>query len=71
MNFDIVDCVFDEGGGQTTVEKREMIRKSGMVVMSDAMERGWRRATATAFRPWTWVSVLLKVLYVVGCTFAV
>jgi hypothetical protein len=40
MYFDIVDCVFDAGGGQTTVEKSEMMRKSGMVVMSDAMERG-------------------------------
>jgi len=40
MYFDIVDCVFDEGGGQTTVENSEIIRKSGMVVMRDAMERG-------------------------------
>lgn len=40
MYFDIVDCVFEEGGGQTTVEKREIMRKSGMVVMRDAMDRG-------------------------------
>jgi hypothetical protein len=32
MYFDIVDCVFDAGGGQTTVENSEM--------MSDAMESG-------------------------------
>jgi hypothetical protein len=40
MYFDIVDCVFDDGGGQTTVENSEMIRKSGMVVIKDAMESG-------------------------------
>ena len=40
MYFDIVDCVFDDGGGQTTVENNEMMRKSGMVVMSDAIESG-------------------------------
>jgi hypothetical protein len=61
MYFDIVDCVFEAGGGQTTVENSEMIRNSGIVVIKDAMESGCRRATATAFRPWTWISVSIKV----------
>jgi len=40
MYLDIVDCVFDAGGGQTTVENSEMNKKSGMVVIRDAIERG-------------------------------
>jgi hypothetical protein len=38
--FEIVDCDCDAGGGQTTVENSETNKKRGMVVMSEAMERG-------------------------------
>jgi len=50
--FEITDCD-EDGDGQTTVEKSEIIKKRGMVVIKEAIESGCRRATATAFRPWT------------------
>ena len=40
MYLDIVDGVFEDGGGHTTVENSEMNKKSGMVVIRDAIERG-------------------------------
>jgi len=36
----MTDCDCPEGGGQMTVENKEMNRKNGMVVIREAMDKG-------------------------------
>jgi len=39
----------DEGGGQTTVEKRDMVMRNGIVVRMEIKDQGCLRTAAAAF----------------------